>query len=315
MPPQDVFPFVVGCPRSGTTLLRAMLDARPDLAVPGEAHFLIPMARRHASAPDAPFDPRRFLADLAGQDRFSFWDLEVTQIAAAFDRNPPPDVPEAFRLLYATYASAHGATRYADKTPHHLAAIRELGALFPEARFVHLVRDGRDVALSWMEAPFGPHTLAGAASEWRERLERGRAAGRELGPDRYREFRYEDLVAEPDATLRSIEAYLGLPAVPVRADHRRSAPRVITETRHPGQHHRVTEPVRTGVRDWRSQMRGSDVEVFEFLAGGTLRSFGYPTVTSPGLVTRLRVAVALSHRAGRAALSTVHRRLRALGPS
>src|SRR5207247_397312 len=76
---------------------------------------------------------------------------------------PAPDYPDAIRRVYAVYAEAHGKSRFGDKTPPFLMHVRTLAELFPEARFVHLVRDGRDVALSLREQPFAPSSFAGAA--------------------------------------------------------------------------------------------------------------------------------------------------------
>ena len=183
------FPFVVGCSRSGTTLLRAMLDAHPALAVPPESHF--------ALAPNV----RALRRALRRDPWFALWGIEAPDLHGL-------GCADAVRAVFAAYAAARGKPRYADKTPHYVSHLPELAARFPEAQFVHVVRDGRDVALSLLEVPWGPDTLEDAARHWRRRVLEGRDAG--LPPDRYRELRYEALVADPERELRALAPWLGL---------------------------------------------------------------------------------------------------------
>ena len=128
------------------------------------------------------------------------------------------DVAAAITDLYARYAHERGKPRYGDKTPANVLYVELLAAAFPQARFLHIVRDGRDVVPSLMEMHFGPDRFGAAALFWRDRVTRGRAGGRRVGADRYREIRYEDLVAEPEPVLRDICGFFELD---VRADHAR----------------------------------------------------------------------------------------------
>lgn len=86
------------------------------------------------------------------------------------------------------FAIARGKSRYADKNPAYVRSIPLLASLFTEARFIHLIRDGRDVAVSLMNVAWRPDSLSEAASHWRERVLEGRNAGREVGPDRSSKF-------------------------------------------------------------------------------------------------------------------------------
>src|SRR3954453_9696667 len=189
---RPIFPFVVGCSRSGTTLLRAFLDAHPLLAVPSESHF--------ALAPDS----RTVRRALRRDPWFGLWGIETPGLRGL-------DAADAVRALFAAYAAAQGKPRYADKTPHYVSHLPALAARFAEARFVHVVRDGRDVAQSLLEVPWGPDTVQEAAAVWRRRVLEGRAAAPDLGAGRYREVRYEARVADPEAELRGLAAWLELP--------------------------------------------------------------------------------------------------------
>ncbi len=99
--------------------------------------------------------------------------------------------------------------RWGDKTPQYVRAIPTLAEIFPEARFIHIIRDGRDVALSLIRERFGPGNVYTAAGLWRETIEAGRRGARILAPDQYLEVRYEALTGNPGETLRSICAFVG----------------------------------------------------------------------------------------------------------
>ena len=271
------FPFVVGEARSGTTLLRVMLDAHPELAIPPESYFvsgLYPFRGRYERG--GSFDLPRFARDLGSLRKFRDWDLPAATLRAAFaEPMPGGGYPDAIRLLYATYASAHGKPRYGDKSPGYVTRMGVLSRLFPEARFVHIVRDVRAVALSLVEMPreWGTRTVPEGAARWRHRVGRGHAEGTALGPERYLEVRYEDLVADAEGVLRRVLGFLLLPWDDAVLGYAERAPsRVPKGSRaiHPN-----VGRAPTAVRDWREQMTREDLEVVEAIAGPLLVDMGY----------------------------------------
>jgi hypothetical protein len=197
--------------------------------------------------------------------------------------------PDAVRLLYQTYAAAHDKPRYGDKSPGYVTRMQLLVRLFPEARFVHLVRDVRSVALSLVEMPeeWGTRTVPEGAARWRHRVGRGHAEGTALGPDRYLEVRYEDLVADSGRELRRVLAFLVLPwddAVLRYAE--RGLSRVPQGSR--AIHGNVGRPPTT-TRDWREEMSREDLEAVEAVAGDLLTEMGYErAVADPGPEARAR---------------------------
>jgi len=245
---RPIFPFVVGCSRSGTTLLRALLDAHPLLAVPPESHFAL--AR----------DARALRRALRRDPWFGLWGIETPGLRGL-------DVADAVRALFAAYAAVHGKPRYADKTPHYVSHLPALAERFHEARFVHVVRDGRDVALSLLEVPWGPDDVEGAALYWRRRVLEGRDA--RLGPERYRELRYEALVADPERELRALGAWLQLPYDPAMLERRPLA------VPYPEHHRRLELAPTPGLRDWRREMSAADAARFQAVAGDALAELGY----------------------------------------
>jgi hypothetical protein len=150
-----------------------------------------------------------------------------------------------------------------------------LAAMFPEARFVHIIRDGRDVALSTMAIDGVSADAVGTAFNWKARVGAGRSAGRALGPGRYHEVRYEALVDEPSPVVAGVCRFLDLEFRPemLRFFERPEAapPRVQENPRH----RRLAEPLSRGERSWRTHMTASDLEAFEAVAGGLLSELGY----------------------------------------
>jgi hypothetical protein len=147
--------------------------------------------------------------------------------------------------------------------------------LFPGSRFVHLVRDGRDVALSYAKVPFGPKTVAKAASLWAKRVLLGVAEGRALGDDRYKEFRYEDLVENAEGMTRTLCTFLGIGFVPEMMEYTEKAPDFVLEkakTYNP----KVLQKPSKNSRSWETEMLARHEEVFEAVAGDVLDLFGYP---------------------------------------
>ena len=110
-----------------------------------------------------------------------------------------PTSRRRYARVYAAYAAHQNKPRYADKTPKYVKDMARLTNLFPEARFVHIVRDGRDVVLSFQSLTWGPDAAIEAALRWRNWVELGRAAARDSGEDKYMEVRYEELAADAPA--------------------------------------------------------------------------------------------------------------------
>ena len=286
----SAFPFVVGCGRSGTTMLRLMLDSHPELAIPTESYFpLWPnTSYRH---PRGGVDVPAFLAFAEATDWFRRWDVPPERLRARFAGERRLPYAEAMRRAFAAYAAERGKPRYGNKTPLHVVGLDRLAALFPEAVFVHIVRDGRDVAASFLEVPFGPRRLDEAALFWRDRVERGRASGRALGPARYVEVRYEALVDDPERELRRLAPFCGLDFDEAMLRSHERAAEAVANVRYRKFHGRTAEPP-SRVRDWRRSMSREDVETFEAAAGRSLRRFGYQPGARLGAVASARSTIA-----------------------
>ena len=268
-------PFVVGASRSGTTLLRLMLDAHPDLAIPPETHFVQRLVRKQRRWPDP---AAGFVASLADGDEWPEFGLDRDELRRRVGSLSPFDLGAALRVFYALYAEQFGKTRWGDKTPGYLNQMTTIQQLLPEARFVHLIRDGRDVGLSVAALPFGPESLDAAPGWWMERIGNARAQAPRLGA--YLEVRYEDLVLAPEPTLREIAAFLDLPWSDAMLDYHRGAGQRFGDDRlgtPPSIHARTAEPPdRQRIGRWQREMDEPTLARFEQVVGDLLTDLGYP---------------------------------------
>jgi hypothetical protein len=254
--------------------LRAIFAAHPDLAIPDETHFFSDMvSHQKRYTTNGGFSAELFLADLFAHPWFHRLGVPVDDVQAGMLTEPPSSYSQAARTVFASYAKRQGKPRYADKTPRNLDSLEILAETFPEARFVHIIRDGRNVALSLLEMPWGPEGIVEAARTWKGRVERGRRAGRSLGPSRYREVLYEGLLDDPESTVRSLCQFIDLPFDPGMLRYFESVEPIIAPNR--STRGSVALPLTKGLRDWRTQMSSQDLLRFEVIAGKLLRSLGY----------------------------------------
>ena len=288
-----VFPIFVGSGRSGTTLFRNVFDAHSQLAMSHEAHFIAPLAhKRHEYESGSGFDVDKLVADLYADSNFVRQGLDEAAVRDTLVHADPSTYAEAVRAVYTLFAKTHGKALYGDKTPGYVIQLDVLGEVFPEAKFVHIIRDGRDVALAYLDRDeWGPSTVADAAHYWRSRVARGRTAGVKLGSERYREVRYEDMVEDPEGTTRTLCEFLGIPFEDEMLEFHRKGDDFAAATPHPDAFKNLAKPITKGMRDWRRQMSAEDVALFEAIAGDLLATTGYEVTGAPVPATlRLRVA-------------------------
>jgi hypothetical protein len=276
------FVFIVGCPKSGTTLLRRMVDAHPLVAIPNEQHWLPKwFEQRKGVTPEGLATPE-LLSKLLEYERFTRMRIDREELERLIESDGPTKYSSFVSGVFDLYGKARGKPLVGDKTPSYVRSIPTLHALWPEAKFVHLIRDGRDVYIStinWDRAfkitrrfaawSQDPVTTAAFWWEWNVRL--GRESGGLLEQDLYYELRYEALIANPPEECAKLCKFLDVPYEDAMLDFRKGRER--TE---PGlDAKRAWQPVTSGLSDWRSQMPAEDVERFEAAVGDLLDELGY----------------------------------------
>jgi Sulfotransferase family len=279
---------ILGVSRSGTTLLREMLDHSSVLAIPSESYFIPQLWDRHGAHPD----PDAILEDLGRVARVREWGVTPDDV-----RSRLPDDPsfrDVILAVYRSYADRHGKRRFGDKTPAYMQHLELVDNVFPDAQYVHIVRDGRDAALSFLDMRrrprfnwARPRGLGGFACQWDLEVRAAQVFGASSARGRYLELCYEDLVAEPEGRLREVCEFLGLSFEPTMLEyHREIGPATLED------HPRLSEPPRPGARDWRKELAAGDAERFEAIAGPLLGELGYPRAhPSPSAAARARARV------------------------
>jgi len=271
--------FVLGAARSGTTLLRLMLNRHSRLAIPFESHFL---RRIFAELPaDRPLDPREaaHMAEVVVTEKnFATWHLDPGQVRLRLRRLAPAPLAVLVDALYRMEIASSGKPRWGDKTPLYYDCWQQLAGLFPGSKLVHIVRDGRDVSRSLEKVGWHGPTEYHRARYWRRRVEKAQAAARELGPGRNLIIRYEDLVLETRITLTAVCDFLGeafedrmLKFYEDARDHLSD----IDGDVH-GKLHRA--PRRDDVGRWRREISWARQLEFEAIDGCCLRAMSYPCV-------------------------------------
>jgi hypothetical protein len=274
--------FIVGAPRSGTRLLGRLVNAHPELAVIDEARF-VPGWYRHrlGVTSDGAVGPD-LVERLTQFERFEKIAVEREELEQLVAGRGEMPYAEFVSGLFDLHGKAVGKRLVGDKSPRYVRNLPILNELWPHARLIHLVRDGRDVALSvmsWRKVTERGGLVANlptweqdrtstVALWWERRVGLGREEGGPLGRDVYREVRYEALVADPPAECKSLCAFLDVPYDDGMVRYH--------ETADASSSRQASRPPIRGLRDWRRQMPPEEVERFEAVAGDLLDELGYP---------------------------------------
>ena len=265
----DRMVFVVGAQRSGTNWLQRMLGTHPRVvSLPSETHLFT--ARVDAMA-----------------DRVQHGAIGSTATSYVYmDRDAYLDALRSFYdAAFGAVAShlAPGALRIVERSPNHVEQLDHIAEVYPDAWVLHIIRDGRDVARSLVSQALGPTSIASAAELWVRAVRAGRAAAPSLR--RYREVRYEELLAEPASGLTALFEFLDLDASPttVAAALAEAGVAYNTDVQRPD----------IGDGKWRSEWNAHDLAEFEGVAGSLLAELGYPRLAPQGQLTFARLRAGL----------------------
>src|SRR3954451_9124785 len=247
--------FNVGARRSGTFWLQRIVASHPEVAaVPSETHLFSDVI--------APLFVRFQHSEL--------WSPTVGEVYV--DRESILDASrDLCDVVFAEFLEP-GASRVAERTPLHALHLDLIAAIYPDARFVHIIRDGRDVARSIVSQGWGPETIEGAAQEWRAAVVAARAAS--LPPQTYREIRYEDLLADPEPAIRDIYGWLGLAAEDRIVEEAVDEANVGANL--------GAEPSRIATAKWHDMYSPQELVAFDRVAGDLLAELGYPPSAPEG---------------------------------
>ncbi|WP_239162095.1 sulfotransferase family protein [Acrocarpospora phusangensis] len=280
---QDRPIFVIGCPRSGTTMLQLMLHSHPRVAVPPETRFLVP----------AYFGRRKYgdLREEANRRRLAEWitngrDTKFRELGldrAAFVEQAvagPGSLGSVIGTVFRSYAARFDKPRWGDKRPSYFKHVDILLRMFPDAQFIHLIRDGRDCVASLKEMPWYHLSSFHAIANWAEAIDFGRRSARRLPKGSYYELRYEDLTADPESELRKLCGFIGEQYDPAMCEPQHVAQVAVPAHKvwHSNTHGAVTTS-RAG--SWSQRLEGWEIALAEEVLGDRLRQHGYALSGAP----------------------------------
>jgi Sulfotransferase family len=270
--------FIVGSGRSGSTLLRMMLASHSRLTVPPETWFLISLVKRLSI--DRPLSAEEVecaVSMITDDYRWPDLKIDAKEFRRQVSQLKGPYVRDLAEVVYRWHVQAEGKARWGDKTPVYIGIVRELARMFPGSRFIHLVRDGRDVAKSFQATGWdsGGRWLHDNTREWNKAMEWHWRWSRSELRDRILLVRYEDLVLEMEATLRRICRFIGEEFEPqMLAWQGKVDEQVPARERkaHPKLKLRIGAE---GVARWKQEMTARETFVAEAFMGSHLARLGY----------------------------------------
>lgn len=271
--------FIVGAPRSGTTMLQYRLRKHPRISLPtGESHFIVPLCQNAEEFGDLTKieNIRAVLATMYKQSaEFLNKDLhgirfDIDELARELHEEKRSSIATLISGIFEKNARGEGKIRWGDKTPYYVLHMTRLIEWFPDAKIVHIIRDGRDVALSLFgrRHDFRIYNIHLAAKYWQQYVEIGCETGARLGPKVYIEVRFEDILSDPSGTFKKICTFLG-----EKYDHKMFD---LHPAVNPGKTPLVYQPINEENKEkWRREMTSWQIRVFEAAAGDTLKRLGY----------------------------------------
>lgn len=303
---QRPMPFIVGAPRSGTTLLRMMLDYHPEISIPPETGFIIEVLRRMPINEFSwkmlfeiiilrrllkrEFSWKMLFKIITNFETWIDFHLSADKLAEELSRIQPFTVSDGIRCFYRLYAQRFHKKRFGDKTPNYGLHLKAIGKLLPEAHFIHIIRDGRDVAVSVKDLWFAPSKdFRKLGKDWVWRVETIRTQGKQY--PFYIEIRFEDLLTNTESVLKKICSFLEIDYHPQMMYYYMSSPSrlqehearyrkdgtilVSKEERLDMQRHTTLPPDLSKIDTWKQVMSEKDQNKFLYAAKPLLAELGY----------------------------------------
>lgn len=282
--------FVVGAPRSGTTMLAVLLGRHANIAMPPETLFFTDFLPR-AKADGSLATREQKLAAALAHHRIKDLGLAREEVLPIFQQHENT-FESLFQSLLEAYARRKGAGRAGEKTPKHIEHVPHLLRTFPEAKVICIVRDGRDVVISLLKVPWAepgnPRRLGLFCTEWNEYARMALDYQKNLSSGQFFLVRYEDVLREPEANLRALCSFINEPYDQGLLDPERGAEAVPHwESEWKAKAAKALDPSR--IEAWRRHPDQKLVWRMNALMGSVLRRFGYPETSLSGCPLYLRL--------------------------
>jgi hypothetical protein len=255
-------------------------------------------------------DLERAFEVISTHRRWKDWESTDDMLRDALLSLRNPSLAQVVDAVFRECGNPDGKPRWGDKTPKYIDEVPRLHEMIPDAKFIHIVRDGRDVCTSLRRLTWHGESIYSIAEYWRDVVHAGRAAERLLGPDQYLQIAYEDLVLNPEDVLRRVCSFLGEEFEPAMLDFHEHADRNVAQfEKEEGIHTKTRRPPQSSdVYRWKTEMSLVHVAMFEAFAGeamdlaGQQRRFTGPSLVFPlmyrSLVALVRVTRPVRQRLG-----------------
>ncbi|MEO8714457.1 MAG: sulfotransferase [Acetobacteraceae bacterium] len=286
--------FIVGCGRSGTTLLRLVLSGHSRIEIPPETWFLLTLVERLPLTETlSPAQVEEAIALMTGDYRWPDMAIAAADFAQGARALAEPRIADLMGLVYSEHLRRAGKPRFGDKTPPYIGILPQLASIYPGARFIHLIRDGRDVATSFIDAHFDGGVWD-KQFEWRRAVRHGLAYRSSALAERILEVRYEDMVKDLEATTRLVCGFLGEAFEPGMLDFQPLIARKVP-ARERVVHHSLSRAVSAdSVAAWRTRLSGAELFLIESCIRAELVALGYqPRFASRAWTPAMRLSRAV----------------------
>ncbi len=271
--------FIVGCERSGTTILRLMLNEHSRIALPPQTKFSRKLYKRRLLFGN--------LLKKENRKKIIQWMLERKSNTKLMDLQLDDGVLEKMwekratlgditAAVFQQYSLERNKSRWGDKRPYYIRYIAQLVRLYPDARIIHVIRDGRDCVASLKRMPWWKKSAIYSILNWRHAIRMGSDAIN-IYEDQFMEIRYEDLINEPELHLREICKFLGETYEPAMVNFHLNAEQNIPGYKQPW-HYKTSKPLSAKfIGQWQEELSKNEVHSLEWCAGKELTKWNYPT--------------------------------------
>lgn len=280
--------FILGNPRSGTSLLRVIINAHPDILIPPECGFAVWLYDEFKNKDfERNQTKNNFIEKLIRTRKFETWKLNIDELKTKFLNIHVKNYADTVDFIYRFYGSSHSIyfKRWGDKNNFYLNNMTEINEIFPEAQFIHIVRDGRDVASSYIDissksieskySPDLPVNIKDIAIDWIRNNDKIIRSLSDVPEERKLLIRFEDVIQNFDLIIRKIIHFLGISYSEKMKNFQHS-----TNALEPDEFMQWKSKLYNGLDQssigrYKKDLSLEEVEIFNRLAGKSLRKYGY----------------------------------------
>lgn len=298
--------FIVACPRSGTTILATLLNNHSKIASATETHFFnyVSSQKKYKWKDFDLAQLTEFLDESRINDFFTVAKLSKEDFISSFEedfkihRDAEENKKQVFNLMMQELCKAKGKERFCEKTPQHLQNVKKILSIYPKAKIINLIRDGRDTVNSLIKMPWRPEGLINNSRFWKKYISYGLKAQDEFEksfPESFITVRYEDLLKNPAETMQEITSFVGVDfeeAVTKPSGIKTDDANIFSDWETSWKHKSLEEIDSTRISAWQKELSDQDQLILNWHQKKVLESLGYESTeeTKLSFPDMLRVA-------------------------